>query len=102
VANVEKCEPIAVVGGGPRWVRICLACLATLYSLALIHSPDPHSLRPVTHFTEATCPFPSASSGTPGPPAGSPGPSLPMISVLVASYAPKPWLVRAFTGMRRT
>lgn len=62
MANVEKCEPIAVVGRGPRWVRLGLAGLAGLYYLALIHSPDAHSLRPVTFFTEATCLFPSASA----------------------------------------
>jgi hypothetical protein len=65
VAIVAKCEPVTVggvAGRGPRWLRIGLACLATLYYLALIHSPDAHSLRPVTFFTEATCLFPSASS----------------------------------------
>ena len=59
---VANSEPATVVGRGPRWVRVGLAGLATLYYLALIHSPDAPSLHPVTFFTEATCLFPSASS----------------------------------------
>ena len=56
-------EPTIAVGPGPRWFRLALAGVATLYLAALIkHPPDNDYVRPVGFFTEATCLFPRASS----------------------------------------
>jgi hypothetical protein len=59
---MPNAEPNIAVGPGPRWFRLGLAGLATLYFAALIHHPpDSDWTRPVAFFTEATCLFPRAS-----------------------------------------
>lgn len=56
-------DPTIAVGPGPRWFRIALTAIATLYLAALVkHPPDNDYVRPVGFFTEATCLFPRAST----------------------------------------
>lgn len=49
-------------GPGPRWLRLALAGLASLYFVALVrHPPQVGPLHALGFFTESTCLFPGAS-----------------------------------------